>query len=116
VDAYTAAGNLGLEGYNTAAGAVAQGGDTAFNGTDVATGVQAGGRDALASSKNAELAVRDLEQRGGMASEDYLTDAYASALGQISAANAANGQKNAAIIKGSADGVSTFLSGLGEDK
>jgi hypothetical protein len=114
-DAFAKGASTGMQGYSDAAGALTSSGNTAMSASTSATGVQDRGRDSLLKSDAGIIAARDLEQRGGMASEDYLTDAYASALGQISASSAIQQQREAAIVKGSADAGATFLSGLDDE-
>lgn len=112
----TAASQFGLAGYNAAAGVNSKGGNMTMEGLSTADNIRQQGSDVTTGAGAGMLGGRKLEQAAGMGFENYLTDVYAGALGESGVAAGIKAQGDAAKIGGISTGVSTFLSGLGDDE
>lgn len=112
-DADNMAATYGLEGYSNAANTSAAGGAAAAGGVVQGGAQTQQGAGAIVDAGGRAAGVRDIEQRAGMAREDYLTNRYAAKLGQSAEASAAAARQKAALYGAIGDGVSTFVSNIG---
>lgn len=104
------AAQYGLTGYGAAADTLNAAGGTAAAGFDQGGQIAQKGAGNMVNAAALAGRKRDLEQRGGMAFEDFLTKRYAGALGVAGDSAASAAKKEAAIYGAIGDGVSTYFS------